>query len=76
LLFEHSSMFFLFLNPSPLPPSLPPLQAWDSTLGGFQFDLRIAEVLADRFNEKWRKGKGKGKGRCRGREGGREGGVG
>ncbi|KAM3567637.1 hypothetical protein VYU27_010222, partial [Nannochloropsis oceanica] len=35
--------------------------AWDSTLGGFQLDLRVAEVLADRFNEKWRKGKGKGK---------------
>ncbi|TFJ83042.1 hypothetical protein NSK_005667 [Nannochloropsis salina CCMP1776] len=36
-------------------------KAWDTTLGGFQFDLRVAEVLADRFNEKWRKGKGKGK---------------
>jgi molecular chaperone DnaK (HSP70) len=37
-------------------------KAWDETLGGFQFDLRLAELLADRFNDKWGKSsKGKGK---------------
>ena len=36
-------------------------KAWDEHLGGFQFDLRLAELLADRFNAKWTKGAGKGK---------------
>ena len=31
----------------------------DEHLGGFQLDLRLAELLADKFNEKWHKGKGK-----------------
>ena len=37
-------------------------KAWDSSLGGFNFDLRLAELLASRFNEVWNKkpsGKGK-----------------
>lgn len=28
-------------------------KAWDSSLGGFNFDVRLAEVLADRFNLIW-----------------------
>lgn len=37
-------------------------KAWDSSLGGFNFDVRLAEMLADRFNEAWhKKASGKGK---------------
>lgn len=37
-------------------------KAWDSSLGGFNFDLKLAELLANRFNEKWsKKASGKGK---------------
>ena len=28
-------------------------KAWDTHLGGFSFDVRLAELLADRFNEAW-----------------------
>ena len=37
-------------------------KAWDESLGGFNFDLKIADLLASRFNEAWQKktsGKGK-----------------
>jgi molecular chaperone DnaK (HSP70) len=30
-------------------------KAWDAHLGGFRFDLRLAEFLADKFNDKWAK---------------------
>mmetsp|Transcript_28468 Transcript_28468/g.48847 ORF Transcript_28468/g.48847 Transcript_28468/m.48847 type:complete len:933 (-) Transcript_28468:116-2914(-) len=30
-------------------------KAWDSSLGGFNFDVRLAEMLADRFNTAWHK---------------------
>jgi hypoxia up-regulated 1 len=30
-------------------------KAWDETVGGFNFDLVIADMLADRFNELWNK---------------------
>lgn len=30
-------------------------KAWDSSLGGFNFDVKIAELLANRFNEVWNK---------------------
>lgn len=30
-------------------------KAWDSSLGGFNFDVRLAELLADRFNTAWSK---------------------
>ena len=37
-------------------------KAWDGSLGGFHFDVRLAELLADRFNENWsKKASGKGK---------------
>jgi len=37
-------------------------KAWDGSLGGFNFDVRLAELLADRFNENWsKKASGKGK---------------
>ena len=37
-------------------------KAWDASLGGFNFDVKLAELLADRFNEKWnKKANGKGK---------------
>lgn len=37
-------------------------KAWDSTLGSFQFDLRLADMLAKRFNDVWqKKNSGKGK---------------
>lgn len=37
-------------------------KAWDESLGGFDFDLVITEMLADRFNTIWNKKKsGKGK---------------
>lgn len=39
-------------SPSLLPATMP--------MTTQQFDLRVAELLADRFNEKWAKGKGKG----------------
>lgn len=32
-------------------------KAWDTQTGGFNFDLRIAEILADRFNANWHKKK-------------------
>jgi hypoxia up-regulated 1 len=32
-------------------------KAWDENLGGFNFDLVITEMLADRFNEIWNKKK-------------------
>lgn len=35
-------------------------KAWDSHLGGFSFDIALAEVLADRFNEAWIKKASKG----------------
>lgn len=28
-------------------------KAWDTHLGGFSFDIKLAEMLADRFNEAW-----------------------
>jgi hypoxia up-regulated 1 len=28
-------------------------KAWDSHLGGFSFDVKLAELLAERFNEAW-----------------------
>lgn len=30
-------------------------KSWDSSLGGFNFDMVLAEMLADRFNEAWEK---------------------
>ena len=37
-------------------------KSWDSSLGGFNFDVKIAEMLAQRFNEIWgKKASGKGK---------------
>jgi len=37
-------------------------KGWDSSLGGFNFDVKLAELLADRFNEAWgKKASGKGK---------------
>ena len=37
-------------------------KAWDSSLGGFNFDVKLAELLATRFNEAWsKKAHGKGK---------------
>lgn len=37
-------------------------KAWDSSLGGFNFDVRLAEMLAERFNAGWqKKASGKGK---------------
>jgi len=36
-------------------------KGWDSSLGGFNFDVRLAELLADRFNVVWGKKGGKGK---------------
>jgi hypoxia up-regulated 1 len=30
-------------------------KGWDSALGGFNFDVRLAELLASRFNEAWNK---------------------
>lgn len=37
-------------------------KAWDSSLGGFNFDVKLAELLANRFNEVWgKKASGKGK---------------
>jgi hypoxia up-regulated 1 len=37
-------------------------KAWDASLGGFNFDVRLAELLADRFNAAWgKKASGKGK---------------
>lgn len=42
--------------PSPTHPSLPP------SAGGFNFDIKLAELLAERFNEAWgKKASGKGK---------------
>lgn len=36
-------------------------KAWDGSLGGFNFDVRLAELLADRFNAAWgKKASGKG----------------
>lgn len=32
-------------------------KAWDDNLGGFNFDMIITEMLADRFNEIWNKKK-------------------
>lgn len=32
-------------------------KSWDDSLGGFNFDLVITELLADRFNEIWNKKK-------------------
>ena len=32
-------------------------KAWDDSLGGFNFDLVITEILADRFNAIWNKKK-------------------
>lgn len=32
-------------------------KAWDSSVGGFNFDIKLAELLADRFNEAWGKKK-------------------
>ena len=32
-------------------------KAWDNNLGGFNFDLVITEILADRFNAIWNKKK-------------------
>jgi hypoxia up-regulated 1 len=34
-------------------------KAWDEQLGGSTFDLKITELLADRFNELWEKKKSK-----------------
>jgi hypothetical protein len=37
-------------------------KGWDSSLGGFAFDVRLAEMLADKFNINWnKKASGKGK---------------
>lgn len=37
-------------------------KGWDSSLGGFTFDVRLADLLATRFNEVWnKKASGKGK---------------
>merc|ERR1712183_109188 len=36
-------------------------KAWDSTLGGQEFDNRIVEYLADEFNKQWDKKRGDGK---------------
>lgn len=37
-------------------------KAWDASLGGFNFDVRLADLLATRFNEIWsKKASGKGK---------------
>ena len=36
-------------------------KAWDSSLGGFSFDVKLAELLADRFNQVWAKKGGAGK---------------
>ena len=37
-------------------------KAWDSSLGGFNFDVKLAELMARRFNEVWgKKASGKGK---------------
>lgn len=33
-------------------------KAWDTSLGGFAFDVKLAEMLADRFNVNWNKKKG------------------
>jgi molecular chaperone DnaK (HSP70) len=33
-------------------------KAWDSSLGGFSFDVKLAELLADRFNQVWAKKSG------------------
>lgn len=30
-------------------------KAWDSSLGGFNFDVKLAELLANRFNDVWSK---------------------
>eukprot|EP01039_Chlorochromonas_danica_P006723 gene6723-7432_t len=30
-------------------------KGWDDALGGFYFDLKLADLLAERFNEGWRK---------------------
>lgn len=32
-------------------------KGWDASLGGFNFDVRLAELLADRFNTVWNKKK-------------------
>lgn len=32
-------------------------KGWDSSLGGFYFDVRLADLLANRFNEVWQKKK-------------------
>jgi hypoxia up-regulated 1 len=32
-------------------------KAWDASLGGFNFDVRLADILAGRFNELWQKKK-------------------
>mmetsp|Transcript_582 Transcript_582/g.813 ORF Transcript_582/g.813 Transcript_582/m.813 type:complete len:936 (+) Transcript_582:121-2928(+) len=31
-------------------------KAWDTSLGGHWFDLMLADMMADKFNEKWKKG--------------------
>jgi hypothetical protein len=37
-------------------------KGWDASLGGFAFDVRLAEMLADKFNIAWnKKASGKGK---------------
>lgn len=35
-------------------------KAWDSSLGGFSFDVKLAELMADRFNAIWAKKGGAG----------------
>jgi molecular chaperone DnaK (HSP70) len=30
-------------------------KAWDDALGGFNFDLRLTDLLAKRFNDAWNK---------------------
>lgn len=30
-------------------------KAWDETAGGFNFDVKLANLLAERFNEQWNK---------------------
>ena len=32
-------------------------KGWDENIGGFNFDVKLAELLAERFNEVWRKKK-------------------
>ncbi len=32
-------------------------KGWDSSLGGFNFDVKLAELLAERFNKEWAKKK-------------------